>query len=73
MKEEQVKYRIKNKSDGTYYQYMTAIGPCFGGTANEAKIFDSTFDAALETKGRNWVYVLWEIEPIKNKKRGKSR
>lgn len=39
--------------NGTYYQGMVAIGPCFGGTVGEAKVFQTRADLAVE-KGRHW-------------------
>lgn len=39
--------------NGTYYQGMVAIGPCFGGTLEQAKQFESLEDLSFE-RSRHW-------------------
>ena len=51
--------------NGTYYKEMTGIGPCFGGTLQEAKRFPDCEDADRE-RGLHWGFTATKIEEIKN-------
>lgn len=51
-------FAIKH-SNGTYFRFMSGIGPCFGGNEEEAKKFESREDAGME-RG-HWAFTGTEI------------
>ncbi len=57
-------FRIKY-SDGGYFQGMTGIGPMFGGTKQEAVIFDDKMEAG-RTLGSHFGFTMADIEESKS-------
>lgn len=61
--------RTKGKAPRTYYRSRTAIGPCFGGTAEEAMSFDTKRDAEAEMGWHFLGFVMAEAVKLPPKKR----
>lgn len=60
------KYIIRG-SNGTYFRMRTAIGPCFGGTRETAKRFDTKEDAIDEGFTHSFAFVGSTIETVEDK------
>ncbi len=58
------KCAIQHDDTELYYTGMTHIGPSFGGTREQAMIFDNSSDAALEMV-KHWAFSAAAIVPAK--------
>lgn len=52
---------IKSEN-GTYYRGMTAIGPMFGGTKEQATQFNTIQEAAMEMTRHSFAFIGCEVE-----------
>lgn len=62
-----MKYRIRG-INGTYLRLWSAIGPCFGGSAEQAMLFDTRAKAVTSMSRHAFAFVGATVEGVKEKK-----
>ena len=56
-------FAIKH-DNGTYYRFMAGIGPCFGGTEEQAAKFDTREEIGRMMLRGHWAFATTEVVEV---------